>query len=144
MAPRSVGARVLMTRWVVRSVFMAAPGGSEVEAAGASCPPIAQCAVGDGCGACVAGDLTRYCCFVQYLTQPRNAMSMHPDLPPLRLMDQLRHQIRYLHYSIRTEQAYVHWVRAFVRFHGFLPPAVRGGAGGGGAPAPPGGGPPPG
>ena len=35
-----------------------------------------------------------------------------------RLLDQLRSQIRYLHYSIRTEEAYVHWVRAFVRFHG--------------------------
>jgi integron integrase len=25
---------------------------------------------------------------------------------------------RYLHYSLRTEQAYVHWTRAYVRFHG--------------------------
>jgi hypothetical protein len=34
-----------------------------------------------------------------------------------RLLDPVRERIRYLHYSIRTEQAYVHWVRAFVRFH---------------------------
>ncbi|MGL6110402.1 MAG: phage integrase N-terminal SAM-like domain-containing protein [Rubrivivax sp.] len=44
-----------------------------------------------------------------------------PPLPPLqsaRLLDQVRERIRYyLHYSLRTEQAYVHWVRAFVRFH---------------------------
>jgi hypothetical protein len=36
-------------------------------------------------------------------------------LPPLRsvkVLDQLRERIRYLHYSLRTEQAYVHWVRA--------------------------------
>ncbi|MFO7066819.1 UNVERIFIED_CONTAM: hypothetical protein P3C79_27375, partial [Pseudomonas aeruginosa] len=26
----------------------------------------------------------------------------------------LRERIRYLHYSLRTEQAYVHWVRAFI------------------------------
>jgi hypothetical protein len=26
--------------------------------------------------------------------------------------------VRYLHYSLRTEAAYVHWVRAYVRFHG--------------------------
>ncbi|EOM4837181.1 phage integrase N-terminal SAM-like domain-containing protein, partial [Escherichia coli] len=42
-------------------------------------------------------------------------------LPPLRsvkVLDQLRERIRYLHYSLRTEQAYVHWVRAFIRFHG--------------------------
>lgn len=38
--------------------------------------------------------------------------------PEPRLLDQLREQIRYRHYSIRTEEAYVHWVRAFVRFHG--------------------------
>lgn len=37
---------------------------------------------------------------------------------PLRLLDQLREQIRYRHYSLRTEEAYVHWVRAYVRFHG--------------------------
>jgi len=46
--------------------------------------------------------------------------SMGPPLPALqssRLLDQVRERIRYLHYSIRTEQAYVHWVRAFVRFH---------------------------
>ena len=41
-------------------------------------------------------------------------------LPPLRsvkVLDQLRERIRYLHYSLRTEQAYVHWVRAFIRWH---------------------------
>ncbi len=53
---------------------------------------------------------------------PKNA-----DPPPLRLLDQLRSQVRYLHYSIRTEQAYVHWVRAFVRFHGLRHPAELGG-----------------
>ena len=30
----------------------------------------------------------------------------------------LRLQVRALHYSLRTEQAYVQWVRAFIRFHG--------------------------
>ena len=44
----------------------------------------------------------------------------------MRLLDQLRQEIRYLHYSIRTEQAYVHWVRAFVRFHGMRHPAELG------------------
>ena len=41
-----------------------------------------------------------------------------PALQSSRLLDQVRERIRYLHYSIRTEQAYVQWVRAFVRFHG--------------------------
>ena len=43
--------------------------------------------------------------------------------PPLRLLDALRAQIRYMHYSIRTEQAYVHWVRAFIRYHGLRHPS---------------------
>jgi integron integrase len=46
--------------------------------------------------------------------------------PGVRLLDQLREQIRYLHYSIRTEEAYVHWVRAFVRFHGMRHPRQMG------------------
>ncbi|MGQ0659061.1 MAG: phage integrase N-terminal SAM-like domain-containing protein [Chromatiales bacterium] len=33
-------------------------------------------------------------------------------------MEQVRERIRYLHYSIRTEQVYVYWLRAFIRFHG--------------------------
>ena len=45
-------------------------------------------------------------------------------LPPCvrsKVLDQLRERIRYLHYSLPTEQAYVHWVRAFIRFHGVRP-----------------------
>ena len=34
----------------------------------------------------------------------------------LRLLDQIREVIRLKHYSIRTETAYVDWVRRFVRF----------------------------
>jgi len=43
-------------------------------------------------------------------------------LPPLRaveVLDQLRERVRLLHYSRRTEEAYVvHWCRALIRFHG--------------------------
>ncbi len=42
---------------------------------------------------------------------------------PPRLLDALRQQARYLHYSIRTEEAYVYWVRAFIRFHGLRHPS---------------------
>jgi len=51
-------------------------------------------------------------------------------LPPLKsakVLDQLRERIRYLHYSIRTEEAYVYWVRTFIRFHGLRHPATLGG-----------------
>ncbi len=38
--------------------------------------------------------------------------------PAPRLMDRLRQQLRVRHYSLRTEDAYVEWVRRFVLFHG--------------------------
>ena len=50
-----------------------------------------------------------------------------PPLHALKLLDQLRERIRYLHYSIRTEEAYVHWTRAFIRFHKLKHPAQMGG-----------------
>lgn len=36
----------------------------------------------------------------------------------LRLLDQVRNHLRTLHYSYRTEQQYVFWVRRFILFHG--------------------------
>lgn len=35
-----------------------------------------------------------------------------------RLLDEVRARIRIKHYSIRTEQAYVHWIRRYILFHG--------------------------
>jgi integron integrase len=43
-----------------------------------------------------------------------------------KLLDQLRHQIRRLHYSIRTEDAYVYWVKWFVKFSGLRHPRDMG------------------
>ena len=46
---------------------------------------------------------------------------MKPGTPVLRstrLLDQVRERIRYLHYSLSTEKAYLHWVRFFIRWHG--------------------------
>jgi integron integrase len=37
---------------------------------------------------------------------------------PVSLLDRVREATRVRHYSIRTENAYVDWVRRFVRFHG--------------------------
>ncbi len=37
-----------------------------------------------------------------------------PPLQATRFLDQLREHVRYLHYSLRTEEAYVYWVRAFI------------------------------
>lgn len=51
-----------------------------------------------------------------------------PPLRSVRLLDQVRERVQYLHYSRRTEQAYVHWCRAFIRFHGLQHPRNLGGA----------------
>lgn len=43
-----------------------------------------------------------------------------------RLLEQLRDRARYLHYSLRTEKAYVYWVRMFVRWSGMRHPRDMG------------------
>jgi hypothetical protein len=35
----------------------------------------------------------------------------------MKLLDQVRDVIRKKHYSIRTEQAYVNWIRQYILFH---------------------------
>ena len=42
------------------------------------------------------------------------------------LLDQVRDQIRTLHYSIRTEEAYLRWIREFILFHGKRHPSEMG------------------
>ena len=39
-----------------------------------------------------------------------------PPQPP-RLLEQVRNAIRRRHYSLRTEQTYIHWIRRFIFFH---------------------------
>jgi integron integrase len=46
--------------------------------------------------------------------------------PKERLLAQLRRTLRVRHYSRRTEDAYVGWVRRFVRFHGLRHPSTLG------------------
>ncbi len=46
---------------------------------------------------------------------------MKPGNAPLksiRLLDQVRERIRYLHYSLSTEKVYLYWVKFFIRWHG--------------------------
>ena len=45
------------------------------------------------------------------------------DAPKLRLLDRVRAAVRARHYSRRTEDAYVAWVRRFILFHGKRHPA---------------------
>lgn len=41
---------------------------------------------------------------------------MERNNPP-KLLDQVRQKIRYFHYSKRTEQAYIYWIRRYILFH---------------------------
>lgn len=43
-----------------------------------------------------------------------------------RLLEQARHKIRVKHHSIRTEQAYVDWIRRFILYHGKRHPEQMG------------------
>ena len=52
-------------------------------------------------------------------------MDMSGSSPP-RLLDRVRAEVRVRHYSLRTEQAYVDWIRRFILFHGKRHPAAMG------------------
>lgn len=43
-----------------------------------------------------------------------------------RLLDEVRHALRVKHYSIRTEEAYVQWIKRFIFFHNKKHPAEMG------------------
>ncbi len=45
---------------------------------------------------------------------------------PPKLLDKVRNKIRIKHYSIRTNQAYVDWIRRFILFHNKRHPAEMG------------------
>lgn len=45
-----------------------------------------------------------------------------------RLLDQVRDALRFRHYSLRTEQTYVHWIRRYIVFHGKRHPKDLGAA----------------
>ena len=47
----------------------------------------------------------------------KDGVTIEAGIRPIKLMDQLRDRIRYLHYSYRTEQAYAMWIRRYICFH---------------------------
>ena len=51
-----------------------------------------------------------------------------PSRPKITLLDQVRHLIRARHYSPRTEEAYVHWIRRYIVFHHKRHPSEMGAA----------------
>jgi integron integrase len=48
------------------------------------------------------------------------------ERPRPRLLDQVREAIRTRHYSLRTEESYVRWIKRFIFFHGKRHPAEMG------------------
>jgi integron integrase len=53
-------------------------------------------------------------------------MSVPAPPGPPRLLDRVRHAIRARHYSLRTEEAYVGWIRRYILFHGKRHPSEMG------------------
>lgn len=53
-------------------------------------------------------------------------LAPRPALQATRILGQLRERLRYLHYSLRTEESYVYWVRFFIQFHGLRHPREMG------------------
>jgi integron integrase len=49
-----------------------------------------------------------------------------PPPQSTRLLDQVRERARYLHYSLRTEKAYLYWIRFYIRWHGLKHPRDMG------------------
>jgi site-specific recombinase XerD len=48
-----------------------------------------------------------------------------PVLQSTRLLDLVRERIRYMHYSLKTEKAYLYWARFFIRWSATQPGGMR-------------------
>ena len=60
-----------------------------------------------------------------YTNHPQPPLAAPSGSPP-RLLDQVRDTIRRKHFSLRTEQTYVHWIKRFILFHGKRHPREMG------------------
>jgi integron integrase len=60
------------------------------------------------------------------LVRPGTGGAVDPANKPPRLLDRVRAHLRARHYSVRTERAYVGWIRRFVLFHGKRHPEEMG------------------
>lgn len=54
--------------------------------------------------------------------------SPSPGAPPKKLLDQVRDAIRLRHYSYKTEESYLGWIRRYILFHGKRHPRELGAA----------------
>ena len=57
---------------------------------------------------------------------PPNSLDKNTTILAPRLLDQVRDKLRVKHYSIRTEQAYVDWIKRYIFFHDKRHPQAMG------------------
>jgi hypothetical protein len=63
---------------------------------------------------------------VGHPASPEKSNAVLPALQSTKVLEQVRERIRYLHFSIRTEEAYLYWIRSFIRRSGVRHPREMG------------------
>ncbi len=61
-----------------------------------------------------------------YVVNKRQSSNDYPPLQSQKILEQVRERVRYLHYSMRTEEAYLYWIRFFIRWAGVRHPRDMG------------------
>jgi integron integrase len=56
--------------------------------------------------------------FPPSVVNKRQSSNAFPPLQSIKILEQVRERVRYLHYSMRTEEAYLYWIRFFIRWSG--------------------------
>jgi integron integrase len=64
---------------------------------------------------------------MQYASEAAVINNSEQDQLSPRLLDEVRRRLRVKHYSLRTEQAYVYWIRRYIRANGLRHPRELGG-----------------
>ncbi len=54
----------------------------------------------------------------------RSPLGLFPDKPAPRMYDRIVEVLRVRHYSRRTVEAYIHWIRRYIEFHQHRLPVV--------------------
>ena len=62
-----------------------------------------------------------------YVVNKQQSSNLLPPLQSRKILEQVRERVRYLHYSMRTEEAYLYWIRLFIRWSGMRHPREMGG-----------------
>ena len=62
----------------------------------------------------------------QFGARKRQSSNPFPPLQSTKILEQVRERVRNLHYSMRTEEAYLYWIRHFIRWAGVRHPRDMG------------------